>query len=354
MPAPSGPRDLPRIVVGVLFILTLGGASLWVLKPFLPALVWATMIVVATWPLLERAQRVLWHRRSLAVIVMMLALLVILIAPLAAALWTLAGQAERLVALTSIDLSIPGPPSWVEALPLVGAKIAAEWQFVASAEPESLAERAAPYMTQVGRWLLQQLGGVGNALLHLGLTVVLCAVLYWTGGSAAKGIRLFFRRLDGERGEKVVLLAGASIRAVALGIVVTALVQTALGALGLLVSGVPYIAILSALMFVCCIAQIGPSLVLIGAVVWLWYTGGHGWAIALGVWTVIVASLDNVLRPILIRRGADLPFLLILGGVLGGLLMFGIVGLFVGPVVLAIAYNLLGAWVAEGDPTPHR
>ena len=179
-------------------------------------------------------------------------------------------------------------------------------------------------------------------------------MLYSTGEIAARGVRAFFRRLDGERGDQSVVLAGASIRAVALGIVVTALVQTVLGALGLLIAGVPYVAVLAALMFICCIVQIGPTLVLLGGVGWLWYTGDHGWAIALGVWTVLVASLDNILRPVLIKRGADLPFLLILAGVLGGLLTLGIVGLFVGPVVLAITYNLLQAWVAEGEPPTRK
>ena len=126
--------------------------------------------------------------------------------------------------------------------------------------------------------------------------------------------------------------------------------QTALGALGLLVSGVPYVAVLAALMFICCIVQIGPTLVLLGGIGWLWYTGDHGWAIALGVWSAFVGTLDNFIRPALIKRGADLPFLLILAGVLGGLLTFGIVGLFIGPVVLAITYRLLEAWIAEGEP----
>jgi len=116
---------------------------------------------------------------------------------------------------------------------------------------------------------------------------------------------------------------------------------------------VPYVTVLAALMFICCIAQIGPTLVLLGGIGWLWYTGEHGWMIALGVWTVFVGTLDNFLRPALIKRGADLPFLLILAGVLGGLLTLGIVGLFVGPVVLAITYNLLQAWVDEGEP-PRR
>lgn len=350
MTAPIGPRDLPRIVIGVLFIALLGFGSLFVLKPFLPALVWATMIVVATWPLLRGMQRLAGGRRWVAVIVMVIALLVTLIAPLAAAFWTLASHAEYLVGLKDVRLAIPSPPAWVASIPLAGEAIAREWNAVAAAGPGALAARVTPYMAEIGRWAAAQLGGLGGILLLLGLTVILCAVLYSTGEIAARGVRAFFRRLDGDRGDQVVLLAGASIRAVALGIVVTALVQTALGALGLLVAGVPYVAVLAALMFICCIVQIGPTLVLLGGIGWLWYTGDHGWMIALAIWSAFVGTLDNFLRPLLIKRGADLPFLLILAGVLGGLLTLGIVGLFVGPVVLAITYNLLQAWVAEGAP----
>jgi predicted PurR-regulated permease PerM len=350
MPAPPGTRDLPRIVIGILFILLLGSASLYILKPFLPALIWATMIVAATWPLLKVFQKHSGGSRAGAVLVMMVLLRVIVIAPLVALVSTLVEQAERLAALKAVKITLPGPPDWVAGIPLVGAKVSAEWIAIVAEGPESIAARLSPYMTGLGAWLLSQLGGLGGMVLHLLLVFLLCGILYSTGDVAARGVRRFFRRLHGDAGEQVVVLAGASIRAVALGIIVTAVAQTVLGGLGLLVTGVPYVAVLTALMLVCCIAQIGPSLVLIGGVVWLWHIEATGWAIALAVWTVLVASLDNVLRPWLIKRGADLPLLLIMVGVIGGLFAFGIVGLFVGPVVLAVAYTLLVAWVAEGDP----
>jgi predicted PurR-regulated permease PerM len=177
-------------------------------------------------------------------------------------------------------------------------------------------------------------------------------VLYVTGETAALGVRRFARRLLGEAGDHLVLLAAGSIRAVALGIVVTAIVQTALGALGLVVAGAPYVAIFAALMFVLCIAQLGPVLPMLAAVGWIYISGATTAAIALFVWTLIVGSLDNVLRPILIRRGADLPLLLIMAGVIGGLLSFGLVGLFVGPVVLAITYTQLSDWIGQHAETP--
>ncbi len=354
MPIETHPThgNLTRVVLGVTFILLVGGTSLYILRPFLPGLIWATMIVVATWPLLVGLQRRLRGSRTLAVMVMMTLLLLVVIGPLISLGSTIVTQAEHLASLQSVELKIPGPPDWVDDIPVVGHKTAEEWTAIAAAGPASLAARLTPYMTQIGAWLLSQLGGLGGIVVHLIITFLFCGVLYARGETGAMGVRRFFRRLQGERGDAIVVLAGASIRAVALGIVVTAVVQTVLGAIGFAVAGVPYVALLSAVMLICCIAQIGPGLVLAGGVIWLWHTGDHTWAIVLAVWSIGVASLDNVLRPVLIRRGADLPLLLILLGVLGGLLAFGIVGLFVGPVVLAVAYTLGRAWVAEGDAEP--
>jgi len=147
----------------------------------------------------------------------------------------------------------------------------------------------------------------------------------------------------------VVILAGQAIRAVALGVVVTALAQTVLSGLGLFVTGVPFAGLLTAVILVLCIAQIGPLIVLAAAIIWLYWSGDTVWGTVLLVWSIAVAPLDNILRPILIRRGADLPMLLIFAGVIGGLLSFGIIGLFVGPVVLAVTYTLLEDWVGEQD-----
>jgi len=148
----------------------------------------------------------------------------------------------------------------------------------------------------------------------------------------------------------VVVLAGQAIRAVALGVVVTALAQTILAGLGLAVAGIPFAGLLTGVILLLCIAQIGPILVLVPAVAWLFWNDQTAWGTALLVWTVGVGVMDNILRPFLIRRGADLPMLLIFAGVIGGLLAFGIVGLFVGPVVLAVTYTLLKDWMGDEMP----
>jgi predicted PurR-regulated permease PerM len=342
-------RDLTRIVFGVLLIGALLAGTFWVMKPFLLALVWASMIVVATWPGLRRLERLLGGRRWLATTVIVLLMLLLAVVPLVAAVSAIVEHAERLQDIKVAELHIPPPPDWVAGVPAVGAKVASEWNALATATPEALVAKLAPYVGPVVSWIAAQAGNVGGFAIHLLLAVALCGVLYMTGETAARGVRRFARRLYDERGDQLVVLAGASIRAVALGIVVTALVQTTLAALGLWAAGVPYAGVIAAVILVFCIAQLGPSLPMFGAVAWLFYVDATVAASLLLVWTLVVASLDNVLRPILIRRGADLPLLLIMAGVIGGLLGFGLVGLFVGPVILAVVYTLIGAWVDEQD-----
>jgi predicted PurR-regulated permease PerM len=146
-----------------------------------------------------------------------------------------------------------------------------------------------------------------------------------------------------------VRLAAHAARGVALGIVVTALVQSLLAGLALWISGVPRAGVLLAIAFVLCLAQLGPLPVLLPAVIWLFWSGSVGWGVALAVCTVFITLLDNVLKPLLIRRGVDLPLLLLIAGVIGGLIGFGVVGLFIGPVILAVTYTLLVAWIRDGN-----
>jgi predicted PurR-regulated permease PerM len=160
-------------------------------------------------------------------------------------------------------------------------------------------------------------------------------------------VRRLGQRMAGAQGEGAIVLAAQAIRGVALGVGVTAMIQTALGGLGLAIAGVPFAALLSAVILMFCIAQIGPALMLFPVVGWMYWTGDTGWATFLLVWSTVVSTIDNFIRPFLIRRGADLPLLLIFVGVIGGLLSLGLIGIFVGPVVLAVTYTLLQAWVAD-------
>ena len=346
------PRDLTRTVLAVLSIGMLIAASFWIVRPFLPAIIWATMIVVASWPLMLRLQARLWGNRALAVTVMTLALLIVLIVPLALAVGTIVSNAEEMVdwVRTLKTVNLPAPPEWVRALPIVGERAADAWQKLATAGVTELSEKASPYAGQALRWFATQAGGVGVLLVEFLLTVGIAAVMFATGEEAAAGVHHFGRRLAGAHGEHVVRVAVQAVRGVALGVVVTALIQATLGGIGLAAAGIPFTAVLTAIMLLLAIAQIGVVPILAPAVVWLYWNDEAGWATALLVWTVFVATIDNFLRPILIKRGADLPLLLIFAGVIGGLIAFGLAGIFIGPVVLAVSYMLLESWVVEAPP----
>jgi predicted PurR-regulated permease PerM len=345
---PHSRGDLTRTVLAVLLIGTLIAASFWILRPFLLALVWATMIVVATWPLMLKVQATL-RRRALAVTVMTAAMLIVFIAPLVLAIQALVENMDTITqTLRNLAMQdIPPPPGWVAKVPLVGSAIAARWNDLAAGGKEGIVAHLTPYAGDAARWLAGQFGDIGLLVLHFLLTVAIAAILYAQGETASAGVIRFGRRLAADRGELVVRLAGQAIRGVAFGVVGTALVQTGLAGAGLAIAGIPYATLLTAVILFLCIAQVGPLLVLAPAVIWLFYTGATGRASALLVWSVVVGLLDNVLRPILIRRGADLPMLLIFAGVIGGLFAFGIIGLFVGPVMLAVTYTLLREWMNE-------
>jgi predicted PurR-regulated permease PerM len=347
-PDPLGRGDLARTVLAVLLIGTLIAASFWILRPFLLAVIWATMIVVATWQLMLSLQSKL-RRRSLAVVVMTGAMLIVFIAPLVLAIQSVVENAD-VITRTARSLAaseIPPPPDWVAKIPMVGSHLSGYWRGVAEGGKEGLAARLLPYAGDAAKWLAGQFGDIGLLVLHFLLTVAIAAILYAQGEAAAAGVIKFGRRLAGDRGESVIRLAGQAIRGVALGVVGTALIQTGLAGLGLAVAGIPYAALLTAVVLFLCIAQVGPLLVLAPAVIWLFWNDETGRGSLLLVWSVVVGLLDNVVRPILIRRGADLPMLLIFAGVLGGLFAFGIIGLFVGPVMLAVTYTLLREWVNE-------
>jgi predicted PurR-regulated permease PerM len=347
----SNTRDTVRTTLAVLFIGVLLTACFWILRPFLTSIVWATMIVVATWPMLLWFQKRLGGRRGLAAAVMTVLILMVVIVPFLLAVATIIEKADDIVyrvkALATFTL--PPPPDWVGKIPLAGRKMVTIWQQFASFGPEDLTARLTPYTRQAVGWFATQAGSLAMVAIEFFLMVIVSAILYVTGETAAAGVRSFARRLAGRNGDEAVILAAKAIRGVALGIVITAIIQSSIGGIGLAITGVPAAALLTAVMFILCLAQIGPALVLVPAVVWLYWTQGAFWGTILLVFTVIAIAVDNVIRPVLIRKGVDLSLVLILPGVIGGLIAFGIIGLFIGPVVLAVTYTLLKVWVSGGE-----
>jgi len=349
--------DLGRNVLAVLFIAGLIGACAWILRPFIGAMLWAVMIVVASWPLFLRLQRLLFGRRSLAVAGMTVLLLLLLVLPVTMVVGTIVTHVDTLQVWAG-ELSgfrVPPPPDWLLRIPLAGEPLTDIWHQLGQLSNRELLDRATPYAQQLLGWLLPQLGTVGFVLFQFLFTVIIAAILYARAEPGAAFARRFAVRLAGAHGEGAVVLAAQAIRGVAIGVVGTALIQAALAGIGLAIAGVPFAALLTAVAFVLTVAQLGVVFVLVPAVIWVYSTGATGTAIFLLVWTLIVGTADNVIRPLLIKRGAELSLALIFAGVVGGLLTLGVIGIFVGPVVLAVSWTLLSAWVnADAVQDSHR
>lgn len=342
--------DLARVMLVALFFAALLAAGFLILRPFLSAMIWATALVIATWPFLLRLQRLLWGKRGLAVSIMTLGLVVILLAPLWFAVDAIVGHAgefkdwiQRLVSAPEL----PAPPAWLSGLPLIGGPATSLWQQLVTTDLGELLAKLRPYAGGAAEWFIGALGDLGLALVQCVLVLLFAAVLYARGETAGAIVLRFSRRLAGDRGERSARLAMQATRSVALGIVVTAIVQAAIATLGLAIAGVPFVQILSAVTFILCLAQLGAGLVLIPAMIWMYAVGDMTGGTVLLVFTVPTMTLDNILRPLLITRGAHLSLLLVLLGVFGGLLAFGLIGIFIGPIVLAVAYELAMEWIAE-------
>ncbi|HBV39762.1 MAG TPA: hypothetical protein DEF05_08825 [Erwinia sp.] len=343
--------DMLQIIFSILFITLLIVACLWVVQPFVLGFAWASMVVIATWPLMLKFQGWLWGRRSLAVIAMTLLLVLLFVIPVALLVNSLIENSGPVIAwATSGHVMLP-QMLWLHDIPLVGRKLYSAWRHLVAGGGTAMMTSVQPYIGRTSVFLFAQAGHFGRFMLHLGLMLLFSVLLYWRGEQVGNGIRHFAYRLAHRRGDAAVLLAGQAIRAVALGVVVTALVQGVLGGIGLAISGIPYATVLTVVMILSCLVQLGPLVVLVPAIIWLYWSGDTTWGTVLLIWSCVVGTLDNVLRPMLIRMGADLPMILILSGVIGGLVAFGMIGLFIGPVVLAVSYRLVSVWMHE-EPAP--
>jgi len=343
-------KDLTQTLLSVLSVGGLIIASFWILRPFLPAMIWATTIVIPTWPIMLWFERKLWGRRSLAVAVMVLLMLVVVVLPFWVAIGTVVQHADTVGAWTLAlrSMSVPPPPEFVAGIPFIGDKIAQLWNEAATQGWGTLIAKIQPYLGQIAKWLASEAGSLGSLIVQLLLTLVVATVLFAHGEAAFSGARRFGRRLAGQRGEDSIQLASLAVRAVALGVVVTAVVQALFSAAGLFLAGVPFVGGLTLAILLLCIAQVGALPVLVPAVAWLYLSGDNFSGTLLLIWTLIVGMSDNVIRPWLIMKGgADLPLLLIFTGVIGGLITLGLLGIFIGPVVLAVSYTLMAAWVND-------
>jgi predicted PurR-regulated permease PerM len=342
-------RTVIEATIRVGLVLVLVAWCFWIARPFLVAVLWGLIIAIAVHPGFCRLRSLMGGRGSAAAGLLTLLALFMLIGPLSLLTLALIDNIGELAArLTAGAISVPPPPPRLAALPLVGEAAERLWS-LASVNFLAALEEVRPQLASLGRWLLRLAAGVSLGALNFMLAVVVAGLLLAHDGQGGRLAHAVARKLAGERGPMLAHLAEQTVRNVARGVLGTALIQSTLAGLGLVLAGVPGAAILTLICFLLCVVQIGPAILLIAAAAYLFSTAPMTVAVLFTLWSVFVALVDNFLRPILIGRGSEVPLAVILTGVLGGLLAHGLIGLFVGPIVLALGYELFRAWLATAS-----
>ncbi|MGG5821835.1 AI-2E family transporter [Falsiroseomonas sp. HW251] len=336
-------RGMALVAVGVVLL-----GILATLQPFATAIMFGAILAIALWPVRD------WMvgkgiRPALAATLLSILVVAAIVLPTIAVAPGLieainAGTARAQQAIASAPATAP---DWIATLPLVGEPAAAAWTHVANARG-NLASLATPYLARFQTILLNVASGLADSLLQMLLALVVAAMFWTTGEEIADSLRDAAARLGGPTGVESLETAGGAVRSVAYGVVGTSIWQGVMAAIGYAIAGIPAAPLLGFLTFVFSISQVLSPLIVVlwgGAAWWLYDQGSLGWAIFMGLWGVgAISSSDNLLRPLLIRRGVDMPLSIVIIGVFGGFVAFGFLGLFIGPVLLAVGLVMLRAW----------
>jgi predicted PurR-regulated permease PerM len=300
--------------------------------------------------------RWLGGRESLAAGILTLGWMLLVAVPLVWLGFNLADHVRDAVALIK-DIQVDGlpeAPSWLGAIPFVGERLVAMWNSI-DQQGAALMVSLKPYLGQVGNWLLARSAQIGGGILELTLSLVFVFFFYRDGPRLAMFVHRLLERLIGERAGYYIELVAGTVQRVVNGVIGTAAAQAVLALIGFLIAGVPGALVLGIVTFLLSLIPMGPPLVWIPATAWLAWKGDYTYAVFLGVWgTFVISGVDNVLKPYLISRGGNLPLVIVLLGVFGGLIAFGFIGLFIGPTLLAVAYSLLMDWSATQAQGRHE
>jgi predicted PurR-regulated permease PerM len=326
--------------------------SLTLLAPFAIMVIWAVILTVALYPAFEALRRLLGGRGGLAATLITLLGLLIIVAPLGAVTVNLAETTVELVAdFENQTVTVPRPPESVREWPVIGEKVHSAWS-LASVNLEAAVKRFGPPLLTAAGAIVAKIAGIGFGMLGFAVSVLIAGFLFVPGPGLAEGIKTFGRRIAAERGAHFVDLAGATIRNISRGVIGVALLQALLTGLFLSLFGVPGAGVIAFLVLIFCIVQVGPVPVVLPVIIWAWSTKDTGPALLLTLLLIVIPVIDNVLKPILMARGLSTPMLVILLGVIGGTVTYGLIGLFLGPILLGIFYELLMAWLKNETPAP--
>ncbi len=330
-----------------ILILLAAGCAL-VMLPFVSSFLWAVVLCFSSWPLYQRLLKLVGNRRTLAATLLSLGMILVILIPFVVVGATLADHVSALTAAVKkwIDAGPPAPPEWLHKIPGIGERAVQYWQDLAADSTKLLAV-AKRFIEPASHRFLSLGVLLGAGLVQMTLSIFVAFFLFRDSGNLAEQLKAAIVRIGGDRGVFLLDLAASTVRGVVYGILGTALVQAVIAGVGFMIAGVPGAGVLTLLTFFLSVVPMGPPLVWIPAAGWLFHEGSTGWGIFMVIWGIGVSSIDNFVKPWLISRGSDMPFLLILFGVLGGAIAFGFIGVFLGPTLLAVAYRIIHEWLAR-------
>ena len=337
--------------IGLIFLLA--AACFLMLRPFLPLITWGIIIAIAVYPGYQKLQLALRGRGVLSSVLITVLLLALLVIPVVLLAGTLVGGIQTLAAHFKDGTAIiPPPPASVETWPLIGVPLKNAWS-LASTNVTAALRSFAPQIKAIVPGLLSASAGVSLTVLQFVLSIVVAGVLLANAKNAAGSAHSLANRIFGERGAEFERLASSTIRSVTTGILGVALIQSLLAALGFLVAGLPGAGLWAVVFLIAAVLQVG-TLILIPAVIYMFATASVTKAVIFTVWCLIVALLDNVLKPLLLGRGVAVPIAVVFLGAIGGFVVMGIIGLFVGAIVLSVGYKLFIAWLDRAPANPQE
>jgi predicted PurR-regulated permease PerM len=317
-----------------------------ILQPFFSAILWAIILSFSTWSVYLRIEHAVGGRKTLASALMVFIIALVLILPLVVLGASFADNISGLLDMAQqlLKHGLPNPPLWLKQLPMLGTVLFEKWQAMAGSSVK-LTAALTQYLLPLRSWALQITANLGQGILYLSLSVFITFFFYRDGKLLSDKLIALFTRIGGCEAANLLHIAGDTIKSVVYGILGTALAQGFLAGIGFAIAGVPSPLLLGILTCFFSLVPIGPPLIWIPASLWLFQQDQTGWAIFLAVWGVgVVSMIDNVLKPYFISQGSHLPFVLIFLGIFGGVLAFGLVGVFLGPTLIAIAYTLFQKW----------
>jgi predicted PurR-regulated permease PerM len=345
------PRALLDVLLRAGLVAVLAVACYWVFKPFLHLMVWSVILAITLYPLQNRLRKHMGPKEGRIATLIVVVAIALLVFPVYFMAMSLGESAQHALQVArSGQVHVPPPPDSVAGWPIIGERLHALW-LQAATDLSSLTQKYAPQIRSGARMALGKIAGAGlGLLLFLAALAIAGIVMAYADNGKRASERIAARVFGADRGHHIAQLCTATIRAVAQGVVGIAFIQSLLVGLGFVLMGVPAAGLLALLVLVLGIMQVPATLVTVPVIIYVFATMGFTvWTIVFAVYVFVAGLVDNVLKPLLLGRGVEVPMPVVLIGALGGMVVGGIVGLFIGPVVLAVGYELFWAWVDQGD-----